>query len=158
MQARYRRLREAAYDEASGSFVEMIQRPGFRDFLILFITEGHRRSGHQVAIANSDPAVVFLAVRWMRHLSRRKMSYSVQVHADQDLEQVRAFWAEVLDVGSEEIRLQRKSNSNQLSRRTWRSEHGVITISTADTYFRERMRAWTDRLRTSWLDSAPDGA
>jgi hypothetical protein len=158
MQAHYRRLREAAYDEASESFLEMIQRPGFRDFLILFITEGHRRSRHDVAIANSDPAVVFLAARWMLHLSQRKMSYSVQVHADQDLEKVRAFWSEVLGVGSKEIRLQRKSNSNQLGRRTWRSEHGVLTIRTGDTYFRERMRAWTDRLRRSWLDSAPNGA
>ena len=128
MQARYRRLREAAYDEASECFLGLVQRPGFRDFLILFITEGHRRSRHEVAIANSDPAVVFLAARWMRHLSRRKMSYSVQVHADQDLEEVRAFWSQVLGVSPEEIRLQRKSNSNQLSHRTWRSEHGVLTI------------------------------
>jgi hypothetical protein len=152
------KLRQTAYDEASASYSEMIDRPGFRDFLILFITEGHRRSRHQVAIANSDPAVVFLAAHWICYLTARKVSYSVQVHADQDFEKVRAFWSDVLAIEPKAIKLQRKSNSNQLSRRTWRSEHGVLTISTADTYFRERMRAWTDRLRVSWLDSAPDGA
>jgi excisionase family DNA binding protein len=158
MQAHYRRLRESAYDRALTSFPEMIQQRGFRDFLILFITEGYRRSSHSVAIANSDPAVVFLAARWMRHLSRRKVTYRVQVHADQDLGKVRQFWSDVLEVDGGAIKLQRKSNSNQLSRRTWRSEHGVLTVRTSDSYFREAMRAWSDRLRTSWLDSAPVGA
>jgi excisionase family DNA binding protein len=128
MQAHYRRLRETAYDGALRSFPEMIQRRGFRDFLILFITEGHRRSRHEVAIANSDPAVLFLAARWMRHLSRRKVTYAVQIHADQNLKEIREFWSDVLGVDREAIKLQRKSNSNQLDR-------GLGGASTASSRF-----------------------
>jgi hypothetical protein len=47
----------------------------------------------------------------------------------------------------------RKSNSNQLAGRTWRSEHGVLTVTTHDTYFRARLQAWVDLLRRRWLDS-----
>jgi AcrR family transcriptional regulator len=158
MQVHYRRLREKAYEGALRNYSEMIPRPGFRDFLILIITEGHRRSRHEVSIGNPESAVVFLAARWTRHLSRRKVTYGVQVHADQDLAEVRSFWSQVLDVDRRRSSCSGKSNSGQLGGRSWRSEHGVLTVRTGDTYFREEMRAWTDRLRTSWLDSAPDGA
>lgn len=69
MQTKYRRLREAAYDEGLDFYLHLSEAPSFRDFLTLFITEGHRRSRHEVSIANSDPAVVRLAARWMRTLS-----------------------------------------------------------------------------------------
>jgi hypothetical protein len=158
MQARYRRRREPAYDQAVRSYPTMIQTPGFRDFLTLFITEGYRRSRDTVAISNSDPAVVLLATRWMRRLSRRKVTYAVQIHVDQSPDEVRRFWSSVIGVDPGEIGVQRKSNSNQLHGRTWRSEHGVLAARTSNTYFREEMRARTDRLRVSWLDSARDGA
>lgn len=61
MQAKYRLLREAAYDEGLDFYLHLSEIPSFRDFVTLFITEGHRRSRHEVSIANSDPAVVWLA-------------------------------------------------------------------------------------------------
>lgn len=153
MCAKYRALREAAYDDALQFYIHLCETPTFRDFLVLFITEGHRRSRHHVSIANSDPAVIALAVRWMRVFAARPLTYAVQYHADQDLDRLRSFWATLVGVPAIEIRLQRKSNSGRLAGRTWRSEHGVLTVTAGDTYFREAMRAWTDCLRGSWLDS-----
>jgi hypothetical protein len=158
MQEKYRALREAAYDEALHFYSHLIEIASFRDFLVLFITEGHRRSRHSVSIANSDPAVVGLAVRWMRILSANRLKYSIQHHADQRLDDLRSFWAECLAIDGAEIRLLRKSNSGKLGGRVWRSPHGVLTVTTDDTYFREAMRAWTDCLRDSWLDSSRVGA
>lgn len=40
---------------------------------------------------------------------------------------LRWFWAAHVGVEPEAIRLQRKSNSNQLNGRSWRSVHGVRT-------------------------------
>ena len=158
MQAKYRALREAAYDDGLLFYLHLCEAPSFRDFLVLFITEGHRRSRHEVSIANSDPAVMRLAVRWMRVFSANQLTYSIQYHADQRLSEVRHFWAHQLEISEDQIQFQRKSNSGQLGGRTWRSQYGVLTARAGDTYFREAMQAWTDCLRDSWLDSSGFGA
>jgi hypothetical protein len=91
----------------------------------------------------------------MRRLSANPLRYSVQYHADQDLGRIRDFWAGELGIEPDEVKLQRKSNSNQLSGRKWRSEHGVLNIEAADTYFRAELQSWIDWLEDEWLDSLP---
>ena len=48
------------------------------------------------------------------------------------------------------IRFQRKSNSQQLKGRCWRSRHGVLSVTVWDTLLRARLQAWIDRLRAEW--------
>jgi len=158
MQAKYRRLREEAYREGQKTFDSMMQKEGFIEFVTLFIAEGYKRNRNVVSVANSDPAVIAIADRWIRRLSRNKAIYSVQYHADQDLPTLQAFWGKLVGAAPSEIQLQRKSNSNQLKGRTWRSERGVLTVTTHDTYFRARLQAWVDLVRERWLDSAAIGA
>lgn len=122
MQAKYRLLREAAYEDGLDFYLHLSEVPSFRDFLTLFITEGHRRSRHEVSIGNSDPAVVRLAARWMRVFSANPLRYAIQHHADQQIEILRVFWAGQLGISGDEIQFQRKSNSGQLAGRTWRSD------------------------------------
>ena len=153
MQAKYRRLREQAYEEGIGSFEAMALEAGFLEFVTLFIAEGYKRNRNVVSVANSDPAVIAIADSWIRRFSRNKLTYWVQYHADQHLGRLQAFWGKLVGVDPEAVRLQRKSNSNQLAGRTWRSEHGVLTVCTHDTYFRARLQAWVDVLRQRWLDS-----
>jgi hypothetical protein len=39
--------------------------------------------------------------------------------------------------------------------RSWRSEHGVLSVCACDTLLRARLQAWIDRVREDWgLDSA----
>jgi transposase-like protein len=158
MQAKYRRLREAAYSEGQATFDSLMGEEGFVEFVTLFIAEGYKRNRNVVSVANSDPAVIAIADRWIRRLSGNKLTYWVQYHADQDLPKLQAFWGAFVGVDPGEIQLQRKSNSNQLKGRTWRSEHGVLTVTTHDTYFRARLQAWVDLVRGRWLDSAAIGA
>ncbi|MDP9384457.1 MAG: helix-turn-helix domain-containing protein [Actinomycetota bacterium] len=124
MQARYRELREAAYAQGIVEFDSLAEDRSFRDFVCLYIAEGYKRSRNSLAIGNSDPAVIAVADRWLRRLAGREPGYTVQYHADQDLEELRAFWGGVVGVAPERVRVQRKSNSNQLKARTWRSVHG----------------------------------
>jgi hypothetical protein len=154
MQAKYRRLREEAYHEGIASFEAIQLEEGFVEFVTLFIAEGYKRNRNVVSVANSDPAVIAIADQWMRRLSRNRLTYSVQYHADQNLRELQDFWAALVGVEPDEVRLQRKSNSNRLTGRTWRSEHGVLAVTTHDTYFRARLQAWVDLLRQRWLDSA----
>jgi hypothetical protein len=158
LRAKYSRLREAAYNAGLHSFHALARDyPTFRDFVLLFMTEGYRRSRNNVAIANSDPALVSVAHHWIQLLSKRKLDFAIHYHADQDLDVLRSFWANRLGIDPEQIRVQAKSNSNQLSGRTWRSQFGVFHVRTNDTYFRAKLEAWMDCLRREWLDSARAG-
>jgi len=104
-----------------------------------------------------------LSLAWIRRLSTKTVSFSIQYHADQDLDELRAFWGKTLGFDGDAIRFQRKSNSGGLKGRNWRSHHGVLAITVADTYLRARLQAWIDRTRHEWsrcaqLNSGGDGA
>jgi hypothetical protein len=154
MRRKYKALRDEAYQRGCEEFDELARDPSFRDFVCMYIGEGYKRNRNTVAICNSDPRVVLLAARWTRRLAGNRVSYALQYHADQDLNELKRYWADVLGIDAADIRLQRKSNSNQLNGRTWRSEHGVLTVCSNDTYLRARLQAWMDRVRQEWLDSA----
>lgn len=155
---KYRRLRDEAYLEGRRTFGQLSNDPTFRDFVNLFLAEGYKRSRNKVSIANSDPAIVKLATRWIRRLGERKISFSIQYHADQDLEALREFWSIELGIAPQSVSLQRKSNTSGLAARTWRSRYGVMTVTCNDTYFRARLQGWMDCLKEQWLHSGQIGA
>jgi hypothetical protein len=160
MQAKYRKLREEAYERGRLEYPTLMLEPTFRDFVVLYIAEGFKRSRNCVWIGNSDDRVVALSAEWFARLSSKPLIYAVQYHADQDLDELRAFWGRALGIEGATIKMQRKSNSGQLAGRTWRSRYGVLSLGVNDTYCRARLQAWMDRLREEWrLDSAlPCGA
>ena len=151
MRARWRALREAAYEEGLKWYAHFHKDPLFRDFVCLYIAEGYKRDRNRVSIANSDPAVLRLAEPWIKLFARNKVSYSLQYHADQDLEALRQFWSSQLDVAGTAIVVQRKSNSGHLDGRLWRSAHGVMSIGSSDTFFRAELQSWIDCVRSEWL-------
>ncbi|HTX32077.1 MAG TPA: hypothetical protein VMD09_11865 [Solirubrobacteraceae bacterium] len=156
MQAKYRRIREQSYADGVAEYDELVKLPTFRDFVALYIAEGYKRNRNRVSIANSDDRVVAIATSWLRWLTTKRLTFSIQYHADQNLDELRSHWSEVLDIDGADIKLQRKSNSSQLKHRTWRCPHGVMTVTASDTLLRARLQAWIDRIRSEWaLDSAP---
>ena len=158
MQRKFRLLREEAYAEGLRTFSSLASSDAtFRDFVCMYLGEGYKRSRNTVSIGNSDPKVLVLATRWLRRLSRRPIRFELQYHADQDLTELRAFWGATLGVEPDRIAVQRKSNSGQLSGRSWRSRYGVLTARTSDTLLRARLQGWMDRLQEQWLDSADAG-
>jgi AcrR family transcriptional regulator len=150
MQAKYRLAREAAYAEGRATFASLSTDRSFRDFVCLYLAEGSKRRRNEVQVCNSDPAVVKLCDGWLRRVTCKPLHHSIQYHADQDLDALRGFWAGELDIDPQAIRLQRKSNSNQLAGRTWRSRHGVLAIAVYDTLLRARLGGWMDCLREAW--------
>jgi hypothetical protein len=150
MQERWRTIREESYKEGLAEFPSLCGEPTFRDFVCMYIGEGYKRRRTQVALCNSDPAVVKLAQTWIKRFSINPVKYSIQYHADQQLDELRRFWSRRLDIEPDEIRFQRKSNSNQLSGRKWRSRYGVLNVHAADTRFRARLQAWIDLVEADW--------
>jgi hypothetical protein len=116
----------------------------------MYIGEGTKRGRNYAAVCNSDPAVVRLAQRWMLELGDNPLSYSIQFHADQSLPDLRMFWSSELDISPGSISFQRKSNSNRLSGRKWRSTYGVLQVRCSDTYLKSKIDAWIDLVRASW--------
>lgn len=157
MRDNYRRRREQAYREGLRSFDELAIDPTFRDFVNLYIAEGYKRCRNTVSIANSDPAVISLADRWLRRLTARPIRYRLQYHRDQDPDYLARFWAFRLGAEASAVSLQRKSNSNGLAARRWRSRWGVLTVEVNDTQLRMRLEGWIVALRQRWLDSSPPG-
>ena len=150
MQRKYRLLREEAYAEGLREFETLAADPTFRDFVCLYIAEGYKRNRNTASLGNSDPVVVKLATRWMRGLTSKPPRFAIQYHADQNLRELLEFWGGELEIDPDAIRLQRKSNSNQLTGRTWRSRHGVVEVCVYDTMLRARLEAWMDQLRSDW--------
>jgi AcrR family transcriptional regulator len=158
MCAKYRLRRIAAYAQGRLDFARFSREATFRDFVCLYIAEGYKRNRNVVSVCNSDPTIVLLCAYWVRRFARNPVTYSIQYHADQDLDELRRFWARHLSVEPEEIRFQRKSNSGRLGGRTWRSRYGVLNVCANDTMFRARLQAWIDCLQEQWLDSPVTGA
>jgi hypothetical protein len=151
MQAKYTAKREQAYQQGLAELPELLKEPTFRDFVVIYIGEGSKRDRNRVSVVNSDPKVVKLAFHWMKRLSTNpNFSYWLQYHADQDVDELKRYWAELLNINPNEIRTQRKSNSNQLSGRQFRSVYGLLTVHVGDTYFHARLQAWMDFIKNQW--------
>jgi hypothetical protein len=147
---KYALLREAAYAEGIAFAPELLKDPTFRDFVVLYMAEGYKRDRNVVSIVNSDPAIVRLAYNWMRKLSAKAPTYSLQYHEDHDTEELKAFWGDYLGIEPSIIKLIRKSNSGKLSGRQFRSVYGLLTVLICDTYFRSRLQAWMDIVKSQW--------
>jgi hypothetical protein len=148
---RYAAIRQKHYD------IGMLEAPNLlnsnllvRDFVLMYIGEGTKRRRNEVVICNSDPAIMRMAGRVMQQFTSKKPRYEIQIHADHDEDEMKHFWAQQFGVQAEEIRIIRKSNSNQLSKRQFRSVHGVCSIRYSDTYFRARLQAWMDFIKSTW--------
>lgn len=146
----HRGRRDAAYAQGGLEYPTLLGESTFRDFVCMYIGEGSKRNRNVVAICNSDPAVVKLGAFWIRRLASNPVVFSFQHHADQDPTKVCAFWGNLLEIDPSSIKFQRKSNSGQLSARSWRSNHGVLQVRTPDTYLRSRLQAWMDCIRAEW--------
>lgn len=153
MKREYARRRKEAYDQGWEEYFDLIKEPTFRDFICIYIGEGYKRSRHTVSVANSDLRVIRVADHWIRRFARNKVTYQFQYHADQDPDYLIRFWSIGLGVDPALFTYQRKSNSSQLSGRSWRSKHGVLTVRAQDTMLRHRPQAWIDRTQDGWVDS-----
>ena len=150
--AKYKALRDAAYREGWEEYPRLAQEPTFTDFLCMYVGEGYKRDRNRVSLGNSDPRVIRLADHWIRGFARNKVTYCSNTTQTRTLA-TWSFWGFGLGVDPELIKLQRKSNSSQLSGRSWRSRHGVLTVCANDTRLRARLQAWMDRRQDEWLDS-----
>jgi len=147
MQAKYAAIREQAYRGALADAKVKLGQPAFRDFVMLYITEGYRRTRNAVQICNSNVVLVSFATKWLKKLSNKKLRVSMQYHKDQNPEMLKHFWSKALGVKLDQVRISRKSNSGNLVGRKWRSEYGVASVGVGDTVLRSKLQGWMEVLQ-----------
>ena len=147
---KYALLREAAYQEGIVQAPELLTDPTFRDFVVLYMAEGTKRQRNKLGFVNSDARMVKLAHSWLKRLSTRSFFYGLQYHTDHDVDKLKQYWANLLDISPDDIHLTRKSNSGQLTGRQFRSVYGLLSVETGDTYLRAKMQAWMDIIKSQW--------
>jgi hypothetical protein len=147
---RYAALRDAAYQQGFAEAPELLQDLSFRDFVVLYMAEGTKRQRNTVAFVNSNPHMVCLANRWICHFTTNKLDYGIQYHIDHDAQALKQYWAGILGISPDIIKTMRKSNSNGLSGRNFRSQYGLLTVRVGDTYLRARLQAWMDTIQAQW--------
>ena len=114
------------------------------------MAEGTKRQRNKLGFVNSDARMVKLAHTWLKRLSNRSFFYGLQYHVDHDTDGLKQYWASVLDISTDIIHLTRKSNSNELTGRQFRSVYGLLSVETGDTYLRAKMQAWMDIIKCQW--------
>lgn len=147
---KWKKLRDDAYNEAFEKAGETLKDLHYRDFTLIYLGEGYRKDRNKVSVANSNPNMIEMCHKIMLKEARNKVYYTLQIHIDNDENELKEFWATKLGIDKNLIKIIRKSNSGNMSRRKWRSVYGVITVASNDTYFRSRVQAWMDYVTQQW--------
>ena len=156
MQSKYAARRQQAYDAVRAQASALLEDREIRDFVVLYLAEGTRKDRNVVALSNSNPLIIKFAHRCMQRLATNPHFYcSFQYHADQDPEQLRRFWAALLDLNPERIKPILKTNSGHLQGRRFACEYGVFQIKAGDTIFRAQLQALMDAVQEQWANPVP---
>jgi len=151
MKGKYAEARQVAYDDWYCRANELLADTEYRDFTVLYLTEGFRKTRNSVSINNSDPAIVAVAYRFLAKHAERPIEIKLHYHQDQDPQSLASFWGSILGVPAEAVKLAQKSNSSEMrGTKRWTSEYGVLTVRSHDTYLRMRLQALMDVLRLEW--------
>lgn len=146
--------RQEAYEATYRVAATLLQDPDIRDFTVLYLAEGYRKDRNRVSFSNSNSQMIKFAHRCMKRLATNPhLYYSFQYHADQDPQELRAFWATLLDIAAERIHPIPKTNSGQLKGRRFACQHGIFMLQASDTIFRAQLQALMDTVQEQWVAS-----
>ena len=142
--------RQAEEDRGLAEASSVLGESKVRDFACLFLAEGTKRSRNVVGVVNTDQQIIRLCDLMMRRFSRKPISYRLFC-ADDERDRLVAFWSQSLGVDPSLIRFQLKK---KVSAR--RSEFGLFSVTTCDTFFRSRLQGWINWLRSQWASSSTE--
>ena len=153
MQAKYRRLREDAYQAGLDEYA-LAAETTFRDFGFSASPRAASAAGTRCRSATRTRASLRLGCTGCRRSQgrRRRSAFSITwTRIPTSCKRSGAvYWG-----SSRPTFGASQDEHSQLRTRTWRCEHGVAAADVHDTLFRARVAAWRDCVRGGWkLDSA----
>ena len=95
---RYKKLRDAAYNEGKYTAQKLFKSKQFRDFIVVYLCEGYRKSRNTVSVSNSNNKILRLSHKFIKRFSNRLLFYGVQLHVDQDETAIKEYWSKEFNV------------------------------------------------------------
>jgi hypothetical protein len=149
---KYKLLRDTAYQQGLDMYGDLIKENTFRDFIVVYMTEGYRKCRNSVSVCNSSMPIMKLSLAWIRKLCNqdRTIFYRIHMHMDQSEKVLIDYWSKSLSINKKNIKITMKSNSGKLAHRNFASKYGVLTVLVKDTYLRSKLAAWMDMVELDW--------
>ena len=137
-----------AYAQGVEEYDELMRLPTFRDFVVLYIAEGYKRTRNSVSICNSDP-VIALARAGCASLSGRRCGSRSNITRTR-------MWRTTWLLGACP-RSRRGGGQCYPKSPTAVSSRAAVAlrarrrpVEVHDTFLRARLQAWIDRIRQDW--------
>jgi hypothetical protein len=92
---------EETYKEQKKVIFPLTKREFYLGGLFLYWGEGSKASGTEVAISNTDPAVINFFIDWTikgLNLPKKKIKIQLQLYQDMDPEKEIGFWSKSIDI------------------------------------------------------------
>lgn len=139
-------LYERARTEARKEFLQFRLHPLFIAGISVYLGEGDRASRGFVRIANIDPLMIRLFVKFLNEVCgvpKRKIWASILIYPDINAKESKKFWA--TNSGLSENNFS-KSTLIKGRHKTRRTQYGICTVGINSTYLKEKVRVWIDLL------------
>jgi hypothetical protein len=144
----FKAKRDSYYQEGVVEYEKLSVNPKFRDSIILYICEGHKKNRNSVGFTNSDPLLIKIVFDTLCPLTSKKSNLSAQVHLDNNFDEVKLFWSNYLHVNASDIKIYPRKIS--MTNRNTRLPNGIFQFSFNDTRLRSRLQAWIDIVKKEW--------
>lgn len=121
-----------------------------RDFVILYLCEGYRKTKNIVQITNSNVNIIKLSAKVMRKLTDKKIEYNLNFYDDHDELELKNYWAKELSIGQDEIKCWIKNGQGNLRGRNNVSKYGTMQIRLCNTLLKSKIDGWMDNIQNKW--------
>jgi len=138
---------EKAYQLGLEEFNKNRDNKFFRDLILVFLTEGYRKSKNTVEVVNTNAKMIKMCQTVLSKFTTN-IHYQVHYHEDRKLETVLDFWSGYLNIDKAEIRTQVKKGN--MARRSETCEFGIMHLQVNDYKLRHMMQAWMDSVEQQW--------
>lgn len=145
---KWKGLRKKAYDEGLKIFENRKEDKLFRDFIVVYLTEGHRKSINSVVVTNTNHNMIKACKSVLENFSN-KITYRVYFYEDRNPEKIKDFWSKFLTVDKNKINVHLKKGG-KLNKRSSTCDNGIMHIRVNDYTLRAKVQAWMDCLEEEW--------
>lgn len=132
-----------AENEARQDWKELRYHPLFIAGIMLYWGEGDKVSKNGFRIANSDPQLVHLFVKFLRDacgIDESRIKASLLLYPDHKEQKVKSFWQK--NAGLSNIVFTKSHNVLGRSGKKRTTEYGVCTVSVSSSYLKKKMLIW----------------
>jgi len=142
---KYAAVRDADYAKGLTEYAACSRTPLVKEFLMLFLTEGYRKTRNTVKITNSNPTLILLAQAWLNRWTAdiSKIKGAVSTYPDHDIKHLKTFWDQLLNISETRIVCFVKAGPGLLKGRKKPLPYGTCSIMVHSTPLRSRLEAWT---------------